>query len=226
MNFDLGSDTNKLILVVVVAVALLLALHTYQKQLGRNVAVGAAIVTFVVVGYVVFNLMNKHPVQNVVNDVENVNNLVEGFYTDDNDSYEHFQANEPEPEDEDGDESVDQAAADNAAAENQQNQSNKNAQVDDEENRNNPVDNGVFKCTDLLPGDTDSTWAQVSPSGVGELCSKNLLNAGHHVGVNTTGTSLRNANRQIRSEPPCPQVNVSPWLQTTIAPDLLRRPLE
>ena len=83
-----------------------------------------------------------------------------------------------------------------------------------------------MKCTDLLPGDTNSVWAQVNPAGVGSLCDKNLLNAGHHIGVNTKGTSLRNANRQIRSEPPCPQVSVSPWLQTTISPDLLRRPLE
>ena len=93
-------------------------------------------------------------------------------------------------------------------------------------NSNHPADNGVLKCSDLLPADTNSTWAQVSPSGVGELCTKNLLNAGHHMGVNTQGCSLRNANRGIRSEPPNPQVQVSPWLQTTICPDLLRRPLE
>ena len=38
--------------------------------------------------------------------------------------------------------------------------------------------------------------------------------------------SLRNANLNLRSEPPNPQVKVSPWLQTTIEPDLNRRPLE
>ena len=93
-------------------------------------------------------------------------------------------------------------------------------------NSNHPADNGVLRCSDLLPADTNSPWAQVSPSGVGELCTKNLLNAGHHIGVNTQGCSLRNANRGLRSEPPNPQVQVSPWLQTTICPDLLRRPLE
>ena len=54
----------------------------------------------------------------------------------------------------------------------------------------------------------------------------NLLDAGSHIGINSVGQSLRNANRQLRSEPPNPQVNVSPWMNTTISPDLPRRPLE
>ena len=82
-----------------------------------------------------------------------------------------------------------------------------------------------LKAEDLLPGDSNSTWAQVNPSGQGELGDVNFLDAGHHVGVNTVGQSLRNANRQLRSEPANPQVKVSPWLQSTIDPDI-RRPLE
>ena len=50
----------------------------------------------------------------------------------------------------------------------------------------------------------------------GILKGVNFLEAGYQIGVNTVGQSLRNANRQIRSEPPNPQVNVSPWLNTTI----------
>ena len=64
------------------------------------------------------------------------------------------------------------------------------------------------------------------PVGEGILQGVNLLDAGYHVGVNTIGQSLRNANRQVRSEPPNPQVNVSPWMNSTINPDLPRRPLE
>jgi len=37
---------------------------------------------------------------------------------------------------------------------------------------------------------------------------------------------LRNANLQIRSEPPNPQLSVGPWNQSTITPDFLRPPLE
>ena len=79
---------------------------------------------------------------------------------------------------------------------------------------------------ELLPGDANSKWAQSVPSGQGELGDQNFLTAGHHVGVNTVGQTLRNANRQLRSEPPNPQVKVSPWLQTTIETDANRRPLE
>ena len=79
---------------------------------------------------------------------------------------------------------------------------------------------------DLLPQDANSTWAQTVPNGQGNLGDQNFLNAGFHVGINTVGQSLRNANLQLRSEPPNPQLKVSPWLQTTIEPDVNRRPME
>ena len=80
---------------------------------------------------------------------------------------------------------------------------------------------------DLLPKDAaNSKWAQVNPAGQGDVKDQNFLTAGYHVGINTTGSSLRNPNMQIRSEPPNPQVKVSPWNQTTIDTDLNRRPLE
>jgi hypothetical protein len=80
---------------------------------------------------------------------------------------------------------------------------------------------------DLLPKDAaNNKWSQVSPAGQGSLQDVNLLSAGHHVGISTVAGTLRNANLQIRSEPPNPQVQVSPWLQTTIAPDVFRKSLE
>lgn len=75
---------------------------------------------------------------------------------------------------------------------------------------------------DLLPKDTNSEWAQLNPAGKGELANINLLKAGYHIGIDTVGQTLRNANLQIRSEPPNPQVNTGPWLQSTISPDFLR----
>ena len=79
---------------------------------------------------------------------------------------------------------------------------------------------------DLLPSDKSSMWATVNPEGEGTLKDRNFLQSGYHVGVNTVGQTLRNANLQLRSEPPNPQVKVSPWLQTTINPDTGRKPME
>jgi hypothetical protein len=79
---------------------------------------------------------------------------------------------------------------------------------------------------ELLPKDEASTWAQMNPAGSGDLQGKNFLSAGALIGVNTIGQSLRNSNLQLRAEPPNPQVGVSPWLNSTIEPDLQRRPLE
>lgn len=79
---------------------------------------------------------------------------------------------------------------------------------------------------ELLPKNSDNQWAQLNPSGKGELANVNLLKAGYHIGIDTIGQSLRNANLQIRSEPPNPQLNVGPWNQSTIEPDFMRPPLE
>lgn len=84
----------------------------------------------------------------------------------------------------------------------------------------------VLTSSDLLPNNPNSLHAQVVPSGQGALTDQNFLTAGYHVGINTVGQSLRNANRQLRSEPPNPQLKVGPWNQTTIEPDINRRPLE
>lgn len=80
---------------------------------------------------------------------------------------------------------------------------------------------------DLLPKDAaDSKWARINPSGGGNVGDQNYLTAGYHVGVNTVGQSLRNANLQLRSEIPNPQNAVGPWLISTIEPDLRQNTLE
>ena len=79
---------------------------------------------------------------------------------------------------------------------------------------------------DLLPTDSNNEWAKLNPTGNGDLNDVNLLKAGYHTGVDTVGNTLRNANLQVRSEPANPTATVSPWMNTTIEPDLQRKPLE
>jgi hypothetical protein len=79
---------------------------------------------------------------------------------------------------------------------------------------------------ELLPKDPNSVWAQQNPMGTGSLKGKNFLSAGALIGVNTVGQTLRNANYQLRSEPPNPQVPVTVFNNSTIEPDTNRRDLE
>ena len=86
-----------------------------------------------------------------------------------------------------------------------------------------------LKPEDLLPTDESKAIQEFNiakPVGEGILQGVNMLDSTYHVGVNTVGQSLRNANLQLRSEPPNPQVQVSPFLNSTIGPDLTRKPLE
>jgi len=84
-----------------------------------------------------------------------------------------------------------------------------------------------LKADELLPKDSDANaWAKVNPKGKGSLAFKNFIEAGYHLGINTVGQTLRNANLQIRSEPANPQVPVSIWMNSTISPDSNRRDFE
>lgn len=101
----------------------------------------------------------------------------------------------------------------------------------------NSTDNGVAgmpsNCSsqntnspsDLLPSDNNGGWG-LKPMGSGDFLGVNFLNAGYLIGIDSVGSSLRNANQQVRSEPPNPQLIVSPWNNTTIEPDSFRQPLE
>ncbi len=84
----------------------------------------------------------------------------------------------------------------------------------------------ILTSADLLPNIMGSTWEQVNPQGQGSLGDQNFLTAGYNLGINTVGSSLRNANKQLRSDPIIPKSVVSPWGQSTIDPDVGRRCLE
>jgi len=84
----------------------------------------------------------------------------------------------------------------------------------------------VANPQDLLPVDQNSQWAALNPVAQGNIAAPDLLQAGYHIGLDTIGQTLRNANLQERSDPIIPKAAVGPWNQSTIEPDLGRVPLE
>ena len=84
----------------------------------------------------------------------------------------------------------------------------------------------VASPSDLLPQDQNSQWAALNPSSLTQGGMPDLLQAGYHIGLDTIGQTLRNANLQLRSDPIIPKQDVGPWNHSTIEPDLGRVPLE
>ena len=88
------------------------------------------------------------------------------------------------------------------------------------------VKQSVTDPRELLPRDSNSEFSRLNPAGSGDLQNVSLLQAGALTGINTVGTSLRNANLQLRSEPPNPKMAVGPWNNSTISGEAVRRQLE
>jgi len=217
----LNNQLMKLVLLVVVAAAVLVGLNLNQKKLGRNNALLGSAAVVVVGGYLGYMLMEKKveeteeentlpaPADNAVE----VNEVVEGF-----------ESNTEGPAADEVPEVPEEPAADEGpnGFGNEETQGSVEGSV---ANRNECLPRDVCNAEDLLPnGQGQQDWD--TPAAPGGIDGPNFLNPENLVGINTVGQSLRNANRQLRSEPPNPQVKVSPWLQTTIEPDTNRKPLE
>lgn len=72
--------------------------------------------------------------------------------------------------------------------------------------------------SDLLPAPNSGTngWDVLNSVGTTAGANSELLEAGHHTGIDSVGQSLRNANLQLRSDPSIPIQDTGPWNQTTI----------
>ena len=74
-------------------------------------------------------------------------------------------------------------------------------------------------AADLLPHEDFSTYAPQALQG------QNFLSPQALIGTDTVSSSLKNANWDLRNTIPIPKKSVGPWQNSTIDPDVLRRPL-
>tara|TARA_Y100001938_G_scaffold147219_1_gene227927 strand:- start:2810 stop:3310 length:501 start_codon:yes stop_codon:yes gene_type:complete len=86
---------------------------------------------------------------------------------------------------------------------------------------------GTGLASALLPKETatQEDFGEFSPDEI--LQGQNFLDPRDQIGFpETAGGALRNANQQIRSEPPNPRDAVTIFNTSTIAPDQMRPPFE
>ena len=85
----------------------------------------------------------------------------------------------------------------------------------------------TFVATSLLPKSQNiSGFTSFDAGGASSLTTQNFLSANQQIGTDTVVGSLRNPSYDIRNNIPNPINVVSPWMNTTITPDLERRPLD
>ena len=84
----------------------------------------------------------------------------------------------------------------------------------------------VANPADLLPSDANSQWGGLNPINGVNIQTPDLLQAGYHIGLDTIGQTLKNANLQLRSDPLIEKRDVGPWNMSTYEPDIGRVPLE
>jgi len=88
---------------------------------------------------------------------------------------------------------------------------------------------GSGVSTSLLPSphsqNVNEGFSDCNVNTTNVLANQVFLSPGGQMGFDSSNSN-RNSNLDLRSAPPNPVLNVGPWLNSTIYPDLLRRPLE
>lgn len=80
----------------------------------------------------------------------------------------------------------------------------------------------LFDVDKMLPQEVNDDWFDVQPEPV-SVKNRHLINVTKPIGVNTIGTSRKNAGYDVRGTVPCPKFTVSPWNQSSIDPDNMLR---
>lgn len=72
------------------------------------------------------------------------------------------------------------------------------------------------------PSAAAADFAQFAPKNIG---AQNFLTPSQFIGLDTQGSSRRNASLDLRNTPIIPKRDVGPWMSSTIDPDLYRNNL-
>ncbi len=82
----------------------------------------------------------------------------------------------------------------------------------------------LFDVDKYLPQEVNDDWFEVQPEPI-SVKNRHLINITKPIGINTIGTSLKNASHDIRGSVGCPKFVVSPFLNSSIEPDNNIKPM-
>jgi hypothetical protein len=82
----------------------------------------------------------------------------------------------------------------------------------------------LFDAQKYLPQEVNDDWFELVPEAI-SVKNRHLINITKPIGVNTIGSSKKNASHDLRGAPSCPKFVVSPFLNSSIEPDNNLKPL-
>jgi hypothetical protein len=129
-------------------------------------------------------------------------------YSDDEDSDEEDSGDEDSDEEDSGDEDSDDEFSD-----------------DDNEVSGPGMPASLMATSASLlpkPSSQATDFAKFAPKKTGV---QNFLNPAQFIGLDTQGSSMKNANQDLRAAPIIPKRDVGPWMASSIDPDVYRNPI-
>ena len=82
----------------------------------------------------------------------------------------------------------------------------------------------LYDVQKYLPQEVNDDWFDLVPEAI-SVKNRHLINITKPIGVDTIGSSKKNASYDLRGAPSCPKFVVSPFLNSSIEPDNNLKPL-
>lgn len=76
----------------------------------------------------------------------------------------------------------------------------------------------LFNPENYMPQEQNDEWWDTMDQPIA-IKDRHLINVNKPIGINTIGSSLRNASYDIRGTPACPKFAITPFLNSSIDPD-------
>lgn len=77
----------------------------------------------------------------------------------------------------------------------------------------------IFNSGKLLPGEVKKDWFEVAPDPI-KVRNRHLINIARPIGLDTIGSSNKNASWDLRGDVMNPKRIISPWMNSSIDPDI------
>ena len=237
------------ILVAVVA-AILIPLNIYRNKVGKNVSLAVTVILVIVAGVIIYEMVTRNDdIQELAEDVgDDLNKQFENFDVHDHSEEEHQEEHQEEHHQEDHHQEEFQSGMSQEEHHQEddfqedfqsgmsQDPSNLPMIPDDVPLINSqspsvpdsvssmPQNNLPLSSSELLPSpdsasNSNCAWNVATtsePPVIQEIEGR----------IGMIGQTLRNANRDLRAAPPIAKQDICPWMNSTIEPDVSRRPLD
>lgn len=197
----------------------------YQNEVFIKMISLVAILIVLILGYLFVNSMNKENYDGEIDDQQDEDYIKSSYQEGDRGEYNDEEEWVKQHNDSNNivNDEHKKTPIENVTAATEFGDSEFSAFVDDGGKKLDPSNpENLYKVDNYLPQETNDNWFDSVKEPI-PIKNRHLINTTRTIGLDTIGSSRKNSTRDLRGEPPNPKFVVSPFLNSSIEPQMSNR---